>query len=138
MRDIDDHVVEKFASKWKELGSQLNVGGDLIRNIEYDFPNNCERCCRIMLDKWLDETAHPTWEALINALDKISDNATNADDTGLYDSYCYCLSIDLYNLDLCFKTLNVVYKLKNYVCILFAIWFPRMLSSKQSSTLLGL
>ena len=75
MRDIDDHVVEKFATKWKQLGSQLNVGEHLIRNIECDHRNDCERCCRIMLSKWLDETAHPTWGTLINALDKVSDNA---------------------------------------------------------------
>ena len=87
MRDIDDHVVEKFASKWKELGSQLNVGEHVIRNIEYDYPHDCERCCRIMLSRWLDEIAHPTWGTLINALDKVSDNVT-----GLYYKFC-CLFV---------------------------------------------
>ena len=79
MRDIDDHVVEKYASKWMQLGSQLNVGEHVIRNIEHNYPSDCERCCRIMLNKWLEETAHPTWETLINALDKVS--------AGLWNSY---------------------------------------------------
>ena len=72
MRDIDDHVVEKYASKWERLGSQLNLDDHVIRNIQHDYPNDCERCCRIMLKKWLEETAHPTWGTLINALDKVS------------------------------------------------------------------
>ena len=76
MKDIDNHVVEKWASKWKELGCKLNVGEHLIKNIEYDYPNDCEMCCRIMLSKWLDETAHPTWGILKRALDEVSDNAT--------------------------------------------------------------
>ena len=76
MKDIDNNVVEKCASKWKELGSRLNMGEHLIRNIEYDYPNDCERCCRIMLSKWLEETAHPTWDILIRAFAEISDNTT--------------------------------------------------------------
>ena len=82
MRDIDNRVVEKYASKWKELGSQLNMGEHVIRNIDHDYPNDCERCCRMMLHKWLEETAHPTWETLQIALDKVTDNAT-----GLYRSH---------------------------------------------------
>ena len=72
MRDIDNHVVVKSASKWKQLGSQLNIGEYVIRNMEYDHTNNCERCCREMLSKWLEETAHSTWGVLTTALDKIS------------------------------------------------------------------
>ena len=79
MKDIDNHVVKMWGSKWKELGTQLNIGEHLIRNIEHDHPNDCERCCRIMLSKWLEETANPTWEMLIGALNEIADDAT-----GLY------------------------------------------------------
>ena len=91
MQDIDNHVVEKYASKWKELGSRLNMGEHLIRNIEYDHPNDCERCCRKMLEKWLEETPHPTWETLQSALDKISDKAT-----GLYSIYCEIVYFVMY------------------------------------------
>ena len=93
MKDIDNHVIQKWASKWKQLGSQLNLGEHMIRNIEYDYPNDCERCCRIMLIKWLEETAHPTWGILINALDKVSDNAT-----GLYYICCGSLFFCVPNL----------------------------------------
>ena len=93
MKDIDNHVIEKWASKWKQLGSQLNVGEHVIRHIECDHHEDCERCCRIMLSKWLEETVHPTWGLLINALDKVSDNAT-----GLFNSYCYSFFIYLYKL----------------------------------------
>ena len=76
MKDIDNHVVERWASKWKELGSQLNIGEHLIRNIEHDCPSDCGKCCRIMLSKWLEETSHPTWGALMSAVDEVSDNST--------------------------------------------------------------
>ena len=79
MKDIDNYVIERWASKWQKLGSKLNIGEHLIRNIECNHPNDCEGCCRIMLSKWLEETAHPTWDTLIRALDEISDNVT-----GLY------------------------------------------------------
>ena len=93
MKDIDNHVIEKWASKWKELGSQLNTGDHVIRNIECNYPNDCERCCRIMLSKWLEVTAHPTWKVLISALDKVSIDKVCIDKasdnaTGMYSIYC--------------------------------------------------
>ena len=89
MKDIDKYVVERWASKWQKLGSKLNIEEHLIRNIECDHPNDCEGCCRIMLSKWLEETAHATWDMLIRALDEISDNVT-----GLYSIYGYLCDTD--------------------------------------------
>ena len=88
MQDIENYVVIRWASKWKQLGSQLNVGEHVIRNIEYDHQNDCEGSCSTMLSRWLEETDHPTWEMLISACDKASD-----DPTGLYiytTSMVYC------------------------------------------------
>ena len=72
-------MIVKFASKWKQLGSQLNVCESSIRIIESEYLHSCEKCCRIMLTMWLEDTSHPTWGALMNALDRVSDN-----DAGLY------------------------------------------------------
>ena len=84
MKDIDNHVVGKWASKWKELGGQLNVGEEVIRNIQHDF----ERCCHNMLETWLDQTAHLTctWKILINALDNVSSEPP----AGLYNVSYFC------------------------------------------------
>ena len=46
MKDI---IIWKGGPQNGELSGQLNIGEYLIRNIEYDHPNDCERCCRKML-----------------------------------------------------------------------------------------
>ena len=91
MRHIDSHVIKKLSSKWKELGSQLNIGEHLIKSIESDYRNDNERCYRTMLHKWLEGPAHTTtWEILIDAVDKVSD-----DPTGLCsNTYIICLLLE--------------------------------------------
>ena len=91
MRHIDSHVIKKLSSKWKELGSQLNIDEHLINSIESDYCNDSERCCRVMLHKWLKGSVHTTtWEVLIDAVDKVSD-----DPTGLCNnSYIICLLLE--------------------------------------------
>jgi len=74
MKDIANCVVVRWASKWKEIARQLNIEEYLIRNIEKDYPSNCVQCCEIMLSDWLEQSRHPTWEMLINALDQVSEN----------------------------------------------------------------
>ena len=76
MKDIDNYVVERWASKWKQIAAQLNIEEYLIRNIDYNYPSNCEECCRKMLGNWLEQNTHPTWEKLINAVDQVSENLT--------------------------------------------------------------
>jgi len=44
MKDIDNHVVVRWASEWKEIARQLNMEEYLIRNIDHDYPNNCVEC----------------------------------------------------------------------------------------------
>ena len=84
MRHIDSHVIKRLSSKWKELGSQLNIGEHLIKSIESDYCNDNKRCCRVMLHKWLKGPAHTTWEVLINAVDKVSDDATGLCNNSYY------------------------------------------------------
>ena len=74
MKDIDNYVVVRWASKWKEIATQLNIEEYLIRNIEHDYSSNCVECCHKMLGDWLEQNKHPTWEKLINALNQVSEN----------------------------------------------------------------
>ena len=93
MRHIYSHVVKTLSSKWKELGSQLNINEHVIKSIDSEYPNDCERCCRIMFHKWLQEPAHVTWEVLIRAVDKVTDNVT-----GLFKNCFYALKLENLNL----------------------------------------
>ena len=93
MRHIDSHVVKRLSSKWKELGSQLNISEHVIKRIDSAYPNDCERCCRIVFHEWLQEPACVTWEVLISAVDKVTDNVT-----GLYKISVICLRLENLNL----------------------------------------
>ena len=52
--------------KWRDIGVQLIDSNDL-NTIEANHPQDVEKCCKCMLEKWL-ETTNATWNKLINAL----------------------------------------------------------------------
>ena len=72
LKDIENHVVPKWASEWKKLGTQLNIAQHFMKKIERDHPNDCENCCSKMFEEWLDTNCAPTWEDIINAVDNLS------------------------------------------------------------------
>ena len=69
---------------WIWLLQWLNIGEHLIKSIESDYCNDNKRCCRVMLHKWLKGPVHTTWEVLINAVDKVSDDATGLCNNSYY------------------------------------------------------
>ena len=58
-----------WAPKWRQLGAELGVGDHLMDIIEHDHPNDCETCCRKMLDEWLDCSS--SWDDVIVAVDTL-------------------------------------------------------------------
>ena len=72
LKDIYNHVVPKYASKWRQLGTQLNIDQHLMDNIEHDHPNDCESCCSKMFSEWLDINPPASWEDIITAVDNLS------------------------------------------------------------------
>ena len=73
MKDIEDHVVPRFATLWKQLGSILNIDQNSMDILQYNHPNDCEECCSRMLDAWLQQNTqeNKTWEILISAIDEL-------------------------------------------------------------------
>ena len=73
MKDIEDYVVPKLATQWKELGKQLNIDQYSLNILQKDYPNDCKKCCSKMLGDWLEENTrqNATWEILHNAIDKL-------------------------------------------------------------------
>ena len=65
-------MVPKWASKWKQLGKQLNIDRHLMDIIEYDHPNDCETCCIKMFSEWLDCNPIASWEDVNAAEDNLS------------------------------------------------------------------
>ena len=73
MKDINDYVVTKWASRWKQLGRQLSIDQNFISILQHDHGNDCVECCSRMLEAWLEQNIHDnaTWEILIYAIDNL-------------------------------------------------------------------
>ena len=69
----------KYATCWKKLGRNLNIGEDLINIIEKDNPQNCEECCSKLLHDWLEVTPDATWGILLEAADRVQSAPDNLD-----------------------------------------------------------
>ena len=72
IKDIHNYVIQKWASKWRQLGTQLNIDRHLMDNIECDHPSDCESCCRKMFSKWLDINPAASWDDIVTAVDTLT------------------------------------------------------------------
>ena len=70
LKEINNYVVIKCATKWKQLGENLNIDEDLLNIIDKDNPNSCKNCCSRMLSLWLDLNPNASWSILLDAVDK--------------------------------------------------------------------
>ena len=71
IKDIHNYVVPQWASKWRQLGTQLNIDQHLMDNIEHDHPSDCERCCCEVFTEWLDIYPAASWNDIITAVDSL-------------------------------------------------------------------
>ena len=73
MKDIEDHVVMRWAPQWKQLAIQLNINQCLINIIQHDHGKDCIECCTRMLGMWLEQSTHDiaTWDTLIEATENV-------------------------------------------------------------------
>ena len=72
-RDVDELVVTRVAANWQRLALRLEVEGCVIEVIFKNHPNDYERACRDMLERWLRGDRHTgeeerTWSTLLTAL----------------------------------------------------------------------
>ena len=71
LKDLYDYVAVNYATNWKKLGRNLNIGENILQMIEKDYPQNCEECCSQMLKDWLELTPDAIWGILLEAVDKV-------------------------------------------------------------------
>ena len=69
-KDLYDYVVGNVAKYWKELGVQLlrSDKTNELEIIETNYPHDVVRCCKCLLEKWLESSVDATWNQLIEAL----------------------------------------------------------------------
>ena len=75
----------KWASKWRQLGIQLNIDQHLMDNIERNHWNDCEGCCSKMFSDWLDFNPTASWDDIITAVDNLFTN-------GMFVNFSYIAS----------------------------------------------
>jgi len=65
---LHNHVVQSVAPKWKDLGVQLSISPNVLDIINANCPNDVEKSCKLMLDKWLNTQKSASWNQLLKAL----------------------------------------------------------------------
>ena len=73
MKDIEDHVVTRYATQWRQLGNLLNIDQNSLDKLQHNYPDDCEKCCSIMFEAWFQENTQEdkTWEILNTAINKL-------------------------------------------------------------------
>ena len=70
-RDVYKYVVPDYAYKWRYLGAQLGFKQPILNSIFEDFRNDSNRCCKELLDQWLEKNANASWAQLLLAIDNL-------------------------------------------------------------------
>ena len=61
--------IKKYASRWRNIGLELNITSEALDITEANNPKNVEECCREMLKVWLQEDTEASWEKLLHAVE---------------------------------------------------------------------
>ena len=65
------YIVPKYATKWRDLGVHLKIPVIHLDEIAEDNANrpSCSRkCCKAMLQKWMEINPNVTWDMLHSAI----------------------------------------------------------------------
>ena len=60
----------KKSEKWFLFGAMLGIPVFQLRKIESDHQKDSDRCKLELLQYWLDNTLNPTWNEIVQALEK--------------------------------------------------------------------
>ena len=62
------HTILPHAMYWKEIGTLLNVDSKQLEDLEKTFPNYFIRCCKEMINKWLQSDRNVSQKKLIASI----------------------------------------------------------------------
>ena len=83
---LKDLVYELKEVDWNQLGIQLNVPRHILRNIDRENPANEPRKLSEVLQYWIDNEPEPSWEKIIQALQRICGHKNII--TSIQSKYC--------------------------------------------------
>jgi len=67
LRDLYIHALKEAADRWRDIGVLL-LNPATLRIIEKNNPQDVEKCCKCMLEKWLDTQPDACWNQLLEVL----------------------------------------------------------------------
>jgi len=67
LRDLYIHALKEAAHKWKDIGVLL-LDPATLTIIKENYPQDVMKCCKSMLETWLDTQRDASWKQLLNAL----------------------------------------------------------------------
>ena len=73
--ELHRHVVPKYAARWRDLGVQLKIPIGYLDEIAEDNANRpscCRKCCKAVLQRWMEIAPDATWDMLHSAIDCLS------------------------------------------------------------------
>ena len=92
-KDID------VTTQWRDLGLELLDSHKVLKEIEANYRNDVNACCRVMFEKWLEVKSDASWNHLVTALKNIKMNTSANAISKLFKSgnclscmvYCICV-----------------------------------------------
>ena len=68
LKDLYQYITPKYATKWKVIGTLLNIPSEQLDIIEHDCMFRAEACCNDMLKNWLQVDVTATWKKLLGVI----------------------------------------------------------------------
>ena len=96
LSELHRQIVPKYAARWRDLGVQLKIPINYLDEIAEDNANrpSCSRkCCKAMLQKWMEITPNATWDMLHSAIDCFNSLSCNGNSESM--NYCSGVCIDV-------------------------------------------
>ena len=69
--------IEKYATKWRRIGLELNITSEVLDIIKVDHPTEVRARCRAMLKAWLQKYPEASWEKLHHAVEATDEDHHN-------------------------------------------------------------
>lgn len=67
-KDILNYITPNYATKWREIGTLLDLSSEKLKIIQYDCMDKAEACCNETLRYWLRIDATATWRKLLDVI----------------------------------------------------------------------
>ena len=66
--DLCEHIIPRYAAKWKVIGVLLNIPISTIDVIEHDY-FDAVRSCKFMFEYWLINDTTASWEKIFTVIE---------------------------------------------------------------------